>query len=82
MNLKIKADFKAANIKESGCVMQFELAPSCLAALPQLVGFTGKTVFLEIDTWQDELPLDLETEQEDIQAEYEPMALPEAREEE
>lgn len=78
MNIEVKATFKAANIKENGCIMQFELESSSLSRLPELVGYTGKYVFLTLDTGQEELPLEMEVEGgEEIEAEV--LSLPEGK---
>lgn len=94
--IELKADFKQAAIKSDKTVLTFELSTLYSSLLPDIAKLAGKTVFLQIDSEQQELPIDAEYEEqdalpldeeqeeiEDVECEYdfEAPALPEAPEE-
>ena len=59
--IEVKASFKNINIKDK-TVLQFELSPRFLDQLPELTKMANTSVFLSIESEQQELPIDVEEE--------------------
>lgn len=80
--IEVKASFKNINIKDK-TVLQFELSPRLLDQLPELTKMANTSVFLSIESEQQELPIDVEEEfeqptipEDDVEEEFEMLELP------
>lgn len=80
--IEVKASFKNINIKDK-TVLQFELSPRFLDQLPELTKMANTSVFLSIESEQQELPIDVEEEfeqptipEDDVEEEFEMLELP------
>lgn len=80
--IEVKASFKNINIKDK-TVLQFELSPRFLDQLPELTKMANTSVFLSIESEQQELPIDVEEDfeqptipEDDVEEEFEMLELP------
>lgn len=80
--IEVKASFKNINIKDK-TVLQFELSPRFLDQLPELTKMANTSVFLSIESEQQELPIDVEEEfeqptipEDDVEEDFEMLELP------
>lgn len=80
--IEVKASFKNINIKDK-TVLQFELSPRFLDQLPELTKMANTSVFLSIESEQQELPIDVEEEfeqptipEDDVKEDFEMLELP------
>lgn len=80
--IEVKAAFKNINIKDK-TVLQFELSPRFLDQLPELTKMANTSVFLSIESEQQELPIDVEEDfeqptipEDDVEEEFEMLELP------
>ncbi len=80
--IEVKASFKNINIKDK-TVLQFELSPRFLDQLPELTKMANTSVFLSIESEQQELPIDVEEDfeqptipEDDVEEDFEMLELP------